>query len=378
MTTLSAQSLADKLLSIADSADSQLCADYMSAGVNLFGDSAVLEQVADFLAPFYEFRPGHHPAAAVRVGILPFDTGNPRAPELDMRRYVAASAVEEDLGLGRTLHLRPAGDVIVLVDRARGMILVGGSHPEELARQARLLIRDQLFGELERQAGFVIFHSSAVAANGDGVVFMGQRDSGKTTSMLALLAAGQHGFAGADRVKLRPGVDGIEMIGVPGRCTLDPRVVATDPFVGQVADQLTERTHDGKIVIGHKKLSALAKVPPVPRATLRMIVAPEVTGRDESLRIEAAEDMAWSRQFLLANLMDGTKQDLMVPWLGWYSSATGPHRPAVAACADAVAARVPIVRVRGGYAQYRRALEEDGLAILRDALKPPASHHAAD
>jgi len=357
---------ANTLVALAEADQSETWhAECLGQVFNIRGEPSAVDEIRTFFGPFYPVLPGGSETAESTVFLLQHGLPAAGQPLRDMRCYVEA-ADPAPAGCGRSLFTRPGTDILVLADPARKRVIVCGSHPEELGRQGRVLIRDQLFGEIERAAGYIAFHSSAVGADGRAAVFIGNRGAGKTTSQLSLLASGAFGFVGADRVKLRPGGGGVEVLGVPSRSTVDPRALSNDSFLRPYAAGLTELAHGGKHIVDHRALLDWSGRPAVPRSTLGLVATPRLSADGPPLTLQRVRDPARVRAVLRANLMDGTPDDTLVPWLGWYERAA--TEASLERCLDAVARTVPVVEVRATYTEYRRTLERRGLAMFSPAL----------
>jgi hypothetical protein len=76
-------------------------------------------------------------------------------------------------------------------------------------------IREWAMAWLHCGLGWIPLHASAVRGKGHGVMFMGRKQAGKTSTMLAFLQAGGYQFVTNDRAFLRMGENGCEVVGFP-------------------------------------------------------------------------------------------------------------------------------------------------------------------
>ncbi len=87
----------------------------------------------------------------------------------------------------------------------------------------RLLIN--LNNRILENKGVVFIHGSSVSINGKGIMFVGDRGSGKTTNMLYMLGKNAVNYISNERTGLMPTQEGkkeIRMFGVPSRINIRP------------------------------------------------------------------------------------------------------------------------------------------------------------
>ena len=280
-----------------------------------------LERTRIFYQPYYELVPGRaaaDPVATVQVTCTGRGVG--AVPVTDMRMYLEPTVAQVPGEGGDQVFPRPVADLLVRSSPARRSIQIGGDHPLHVELQVRTLVRDQLLGQLEKLHGWVVFHAAAVHLDGAGIAFMGNRNAGKTSSLIALMSTGRYDFLSADRVKLRLSDGYPQMRGMPARCNLHRIALENDPFLRPLAGG---RTYDfeGKCLVDVRDLTTLAGVRHVGSADLRLIVLPELSPQHEGLNVTVVRDSAEARRCVAEQLMEGTPVDKHVHWLHYFPDA---------------------------------------------------------
>jgi hypothetical protein len=325
--------------------------------VTLTSESYDLTRIRDFYRPYYDLLagPAARPVAVVHVACSGARAGE--EPVLAMGRYLAGSSPSVQTVNGRQVELfaRPVDDVRIRVDRAAGRIDVLGDHPVHVDLQVRTLVRDQLLGQLERARGWVVFHAAAVCRDDVGVAFMGDRNAGKTTSLIALMSTGQWDFLSGDRVKLLPDATGLQMRGMPARCNLHRVSIERDPFLQPLAAGRRYDAED-KCLIDVAELTTLAGVGHRAGARLRVLVLPTLHPRYGQLTWRVVTDATSARRLVAAQLMEGTPVDKHRHWLNYLpdQAATLTHR--LGRVLDALVGSVTVVTVESSYARYVEAI----------------------
>jgi hypothetical protein len=179
--------------------------------------------------------------------------------------------------------------------------------------------------------------------------------------MLGLLACGAWQFVANDRVRLREVGGEIRVRGVAARCNLDPRVL---PAVG-LFDRPIPSGLEGppapsvrKVPVNAHQLVEIAGTTIAPDGMLGLVVVPRITPEADEVEAIRGTDPAESGRVLAANVLDGAAENRYVDWLGLL-----PPTPADPAVLARAACGVPVVHVRGPFAEVIRALREDRLGL---------------
>lgn len=333
--------------------------------VALTSDSYDVRRTRDFYRPYYdlvEVQPAGEPLATVQVRCSGRAT---ESTTTDMRSYLQAPREPDVTMTGRSglIFRRPVPDLTVSVSRARRLIEITGDNPTHVELQVRTLLRDQLLGQLEKLQGWTVFHAAAVQRDGTGIVFAGDRNAGKTTSMIALMSTGKFDFLSADRVKLRAGDERPQLRGMPGRCNLHRVALTTDPVLKPLA---AGRHYDreGKCLVDVGDLTRLTGVEQVAAADLGLIVFPDLWPGQKGIDVELLTDRTELRRSLTAQLMEGTPADKHVHWLHYLPDTKVSLAARLAAVAGQVGETVAAVRVRSNYHEYVSALRSGSLDFL--------------
>lgn len=122
-----------------------------------------------------------------------------------------------------------AGRRYILKNRTGVLIILAGDDSmiagdlEGNANQVVNLI-GTLFGLSLMRSGYVMLHASAVVVKGsnDGVIFLGNSGSGKSSVALQLIERGPYEYVSNDRVLLRATDGGVEMVGLPKKPRVNP------------------------------------------------------------------------------------------------------------------------------------------------------------
>jgi hypothetical protein len=186
-----------------------------SAGwINISTNSEAVEQnLFDYFEPRFEMGQGHVDQAVIHISLL-LDPGLNLGEQLDgaekdVRLLGGYDRKGEFLVMGkkrvqgkkREFFIRAdAPDVKVTVEGKR--ILVVGTDPNRIARESRRFVRDHLIAKLWAKQGRPCIHASATAFQGRGVMVMGSAGSGKTSTVLHLMARQDHDLVSGERVFL--------------------------------------------------------------------------------------------------------------------------------------------------------------------------------
>lgn len=119
-------------------------------------------------------------------------------------------------------HIREKNIGINSKDRTVGLIV------DDLGERGQLSIKRLLINLNNRileSKGVVFIHSSSISINGEGIMFVGDRGSGKTTNMLYMLGNDGVSYVSNERtglIQIEEGKKGIRMFGVPSRINIRP------------------------------------------------------------------------------------------------------------------------------------------------------------
>jgi hypothetical protein len=335
--------------------------------VELTADGYDLRHTQEFYHPYYELRPGpaSRPIAAVHVACSGLRADD--RPELAMLQYLASTQSRPEITAdGRTVEVfaRPVPDLRIRMDRPARRIEIQGDHPVHVELQLRTLLRDQLLGQLEKARGWVVFHAAAVCRDGVGVAFMGDRNAGKTTSLVALMSTGRWHFLSADRVKLRPADDGVAMRGMPARCNIHRIALENDPFLRPLARGRRYDAED-KCLVDVADLTGLAGVLQHAAAPLRVLVLPRLDPQRRGLRTRVVTDAFTIRDLVAAQLMEGTAVDKHRHWLHYLPDSSGTLGDRLDRVLGVLARSVTVVTVDSSYHDYVDAIRSGKLDPLR-------------
>ncbi|MET9381011.1 hypothetical protein ABZY09_07935 [Streptomyces sp. NPDC002928] len=316
-------------------------------------DEALLANLADFYRPYYALLPGPPPRTPDLTLTL-LVNGPPAAGAActDMRVYRSRPELHGH-GSGLALYRRDRPDLVIAVDEARRDVLVLGSRTVEVGLQARVLLRDQLLQRIEHRAGFRIFHAAAAVRDDRGVAVLGDRNAGKTTTLLALLGAG-YDFVTADRLSVGPDGQGVVMAGVPARANVHAVAFGS----GQPLDGLVEGADwpaavEGKVLVDVPALTGHFGVGAVPRARPGTLLLPQIDATAGSMQADVVRDPHQARELLSHNLLtDDSPGNTHRPWLRLPLPEAPRRTGAPTALLDRLVAQCRVMTVRGCYADY--------------------------
>lgn len=337
----------------------RLFATIGSETVEVSSDDYDLRRMQDFYHPYYRFTedpPTDGAVASVQVrcsGSMADST-----PTTSMLSYLLPTP-SESVRIGSSpdelVFERPVPDVTVRMQRSTRHIEISGHHPVHVELQVRTLVRDQLLGQLEKLGGWIVFHAAAVQRDGVGIAFMGERNAGKTSSLIALMSTGKYDFLSADRVKLRPAEDSLGMRGMPARCNLHRITLETDPFLKPIAEG---RRYDAenKCLVDVADIVGLAGVDHVGSANLRLIVLPHLSEGHHGVDVEVVTDPGRARSEVAAQLMEGMPVDKHTHWLNYFPDAGVSLKARLDAVLKQIASGAAVIRVRSNYHDYVDAI----------------------
>jgi len=219
----------------------------------------------------------------------------------------AATLIRTQVGKGQ-----PPEDVFhLLFKEERRIVLVTSGDPEVRREQARRTLRAANKWLLLEQ-GWIPMHSACAAKDGRAVCVIGQKASGKTSTLLNLLARNGCDLVAVDKFLIRDAGAHLEVCGIPGKigirvgtAIVQPQVLAwltdaTAPFfpnispqdVGHIAATSTPeqlRTRDEKIHLTPAELAVLFGGSVTPAAPLGLVLIPVFDLSLEDTRLVRAE-----------------------------------------------------------------------------------------
>ena len=193
--------------------------------------------------------------------------------------------------------VRPRDDVFLLLFPATRTIVVVTSGSPEVRREEGMQILRALGKWLLLEQGWIPLHSACAAKNGRTICVTGGKGSGKTSTLLNLLARNGCDLVAVDKFLVREAGSRLEVCGIPGKIGIrvgtamaQPKVLswltdATAPFfpnispqeVGHIAATNTPeqlRTRDEKIHLTPAEVTALFGGSITPIAPLGLVLIP--------------------------------------------------------------------------------------------------------
>jgi hypothetical protein len=193
--------------------------------------------------------------------------------------------------------VRSREDVFLLLFTESRTIVLVTSGNVEVRREEGMQILRALNKWLLLEQGWIPMHSACAAKNGRTICIAGGKASGKTSTLLNLLARNGCDLAAVDKFLIRDGGSGLEVCGIPGKigirvgtAIVQPQVLtwlteATAPFfpniglddVQQIAATNTPeqlRTRKEKIHMTPAELAALFGGSITPAAPLGLLLTP--------------------------------------------------------------------------------------------------------
>jgi hypothetical protein len=254
----------------------------------------------------------------------------------------SATLVRTQVGKGR-----PPDDVFHLLFRnERRIVLVTPGDPEVRREQARRTLRAATKWLLLEQ-GWIPMHSACAAKDGRAVCVIGQKASGKTSTLLNLLARNGCDLLAVDKFLVRDAGTHVEVCGTPGRIGIrvgsaiaQPRVLewlgrSADSFfphlsadeVRQIAASNTPqqlRTRKEKVHLIPAELADLFGRRITPTAPLGLLLIPVFDPDNEAARLVRAEPEQAARMLADAYVSLGSKGEDFL--LDFFDLSDGPLR----------------------------------------------------
>lgn len=273
----------------------------------------------DWITQFFEgyFVPSEPGQADVAV----YSTGDPAlfAALQDQQPSAARSDYVEipfpdSVALIRKLagKVQPPEDVYLLLFASVRQILIVTSGNPEVRREEGMQTLRAVSKWLLLERGWIPMHSAVAAKNGRAVCVTGQKASGKTSTLLNLLARNGCDLVAVDKFLIRDGGAHLEVCGIPGKIgirigsaiaqpqVLDWLVEATTPFFPHIsADEVRHvaatntpeqlRTRAEKIHLTPAELARLFGGSITPTAPLGILLIPVFDLTVEETRLVPAD-----------------------------------------------------------------------------------------
>ena len=203
---------------------------------------------------------------------------------------------------------RPRDDVFLLLYAEDRTIVLVTSGNEETRREEGMQILRALTKWLLLEQGWIPMHSACAARDGRAICVAGGKGSGKTSTLLNLLARNGCDLVAVDKFLIRDGGSGLEVCGIPGKigirvgtALVQPRVLtwlaeATSPFFPNIGPEAVQhiaatstpeqlRTGDEKIHLTPAELAALFGGSITPAAPLGLLLSPVFDPELEDTRL---------------------------------------------------------------------------------------------
>jgi hypothetical protein len=219
-------------------------------------------------------------------------------PTLGKNEYVDIPFTD-DVALiqAKATKVTPEQDVFHLLFRAQRRIVLATSGNREVRREEAMQTLRALAKWLLLERGWIPMHSACVARDGRGICITGAKASGKTSTLLNLLARNSCDLLAIDKFLIRDAGSRMEICGLPGKSGIrvgsaiaQPKVLAwiseqATPFFPNIgADQVRQiaetntpeqlRTRPEKIHLLPAELADLFTVSITPSAPLALVLVP--------------------------------------------------------------------------------------------------------
>jgi hypothetical protein len=280
--------------------------DYAGATTTFFSDES---DDAPWLRRFFEgyFLPSDTDTPQATVGstgdaglfaLLQDYVAQQPEPAPGKNQYVDVP-VTDDVALIRSkaTKVTPEEDVFLVLFKGRRRIVLATSGNREVRREEAMQTLRALAKWLLLEQGWIPMHSACVAKDGRGICITGGKASGKTSTLLNLLARNSCDLLAIDKFLIRDAGSHMEICGLPGKSGIrvgsaiaQPKVLTwiteqTTPFFPNIgADQVRHiaetntpeqlRTRPEKIHLLPAELADLFRVSITPTAPLALVLVP--------------------------------------------------------------------------------------------------------
>lgn len=212
----------------------------------------------------------------------------------------------------KATKVTPEEDVFHLLFTGERRIVLATSGNLEVRREEAMQTLRALTKWLLLEQGWIPMHSACVAKDGRGICITGAKASGKTSTLLNLLARNGCELLAIDKFLIRDSGSGLEICGLPGKsgirvgsATAQPKVLTwladeATPFfpnlgaeqVRRIAESNTPeqlRTRPEKIHLLPRELATLFGVSITPNAPLELVLIPVFDPGSVQARLARAE-----------------------------------------------------------------------------------------
>lgn len=336
--------------------------------INFFANGPFLEGVKKFYEPYYLFDREEftNPNLSIFVYV---EEGSPQKSDPITRMLVYLDESEKvQVVENIIIHDRAQTGIRVMLDRVRNRIYVVGTDLQELNLQLRTFIRDQIFREIEKANGVIVFHGSAVEKNDQAIAFMGVRNSGKTSSLIGLLAFEKYNILSFDRIKLNV-VEGkdIKATGLVSRCNIHKIALETNPVLMPIQNRMNISYDDeNKVLIPGDILSELTGTTTVPNSRLSLLVLPKIDNELSGMQMNVIEDEQFIRNVLEENLMEGNPEDKHRHWFHYYNTSAEIVQNQINNIIKVISKEVKAIEIRASYDTYMQAIKDHQIPYFQE------------
>jgi hypothetical protein len=330
--------------------------------ITLRGDGEICNMVEDFYSPFYTFFDGDVKNSDFVVTVEINNRGPVLTKISDMTEYLKPGRLISSGDSKKYIK----SDIGIEIEVISGLneIIIRGSDPYALNLQTRVTLRDQVFQPIELANGMLLVHAAAVEKDGNAYIFLGNRNAGKTTSLLSLITAKCYNFLSADRIKIHYTQDkGPVIHGIPARCNIHLAAFENNQLLESLRPSVkSEEVHGGKFLVSADKITAISGASTRPFGKLAAIVLPRII-QDAKFSISVTSDENSVRSAITSNRLEWSPGTLHNNWLGAipdvYESIDTRTEKVVASIVEN---KVPVVRVESSYQDYVAWMTLGGLS----------------
>jgi hypothetical protein len=252
-----------------------------------------------------------------------------------------------------------APDVKVVVQYER--IIVLGNFADRIARVSRRFIREQLVARLWERDGKLCLHAGATAFRDHGVLILGSDGSGKTTTVLHLLAYQGHDLLSGGRTFVSLTEEGVILHGSVAPVNIDIRSLQTYTQLRDVSvfPFPSSPGSSRKALVERSVLVKAFRCAFVPSCRVSLVILPAVDDSQAALRIEA---MPWRVCGPILENSVLTHRDAFHPnWLDVVPNSPGrPTKQIESIISKLDEFEVPCLAISGSFEALAQFLKEAG------------------
>lgn len=253
----------------------------------------IITYIEKEIGGFYKFV-DFFPEKSILLGEVIFFNRTPKNLEdivkeakLDTKIILHNGSHKDDLRIGRMgvyKHYRiilsdTTGTFFIIEDDTKIVYLIN-ENLEKGAKDARRIIRDQMFTKYMESRGALVFHGACFSFRGDGYLILGQSGSGKTSTFIAAMKAKKKfEFLSCERIIIKKELSRIKAFASPETITIFPGTLRSFEEISNLAkyskdlDKQYERQN--KVRIDWRDLfKAFNVYPPETDVVLRSIFVP--------------------------------------------------------------------------------------------------------